>query len=132
MKIYVYFEEFTESESEAEAVVRDVFYDLLVNIKAITKEIAGGERESLEEKAYSEMVLLLALISRQIMWEGHQLYNHRVFHMVVLDAYLFHRRSDNGVQQLCASSTRERTEPEMHLHEMHQKLSCECSSTFTR
>ncbi|GKF38144.1 hypothetical protein Tco_0118205, partial [Tanacetum coccineum] len=40
MKIYVYFEEFTESESEAEAVVRDVFYDLLVNIKAITKEIA--------------------------------------------------------------------------------------------
>ncbi|GJS44491.1 hypothetical protein Tco_0569534 [Tanacetum coccineum] len=31
--------EFTKSESEAEAVVRDVFYDLLVNIKAITKEI---------------------------------------------------------------------------------------------
>ncbi|GJT20302.1 putative reverse transcriptase domain-containing protein [Tanacetum coccineum] len=32
----IYFEEFTESE----AVVRDIFYDLLVNIKAITKEIA--------------------------------------------------------------------------------------------
>nr|GEV51980.1 hypothetical protein [Tanacetum cinerariifolium] len=35
------------------------------------------------------------------------------------------RRSDNGVHQLCASSTRERTEPAMHLHEMHLKLSCE-------
>ncbi|GKE95257.1 hypothetical protein Tco_1580112, partial [Tanacetum coccineum] len=75
-------EEFTESE----AVVRDVFYDLMVNIKAITKDIAvevcrnrwlhdipppyhkqlfeiTGWRERALRKRRIQMVLLLALIS---------------------------------------------------------------------
>ncbi|GJW90433.1 hypothetical protein Tco_0167986 [Tanacetum coccineum] len=82
----IYFEEFTESE----AVVRDVFYNLLVNIKAITKEIVvevcrnrwlhdipppyhkqlfeitgWRERERALRKRRIQMVLLLALISRE-------------------------------------------------------------------